>query len=203
VFGPAANCRARRHGSDKLSLPKFFAEETVRAVWITRHGGHQFVRDNGCEHVIDYRTQDYGTVIRQLTSERGVDLVLDALGGRDWKKGYALLRPTGMLIAFGFANMNTGGRRNLPHVLGQLARVPFFSPMKLMNGNKAVAGVNMGHLFGEVELLAKQCAALIRLYELGQVKPHVSKAFPFSEAAAAHAELEFAKNVGKVLLLPD
>jgi NADPH:quinone reductase-like Zn-dependent oxidoreductase len=161
---------------------------------------HAVLRENGCQHPIDYRTLDYTAAIRGLTEDRGVDLVLDPLGGRDWKKGYKLLCPTGMLIAFGFANMNTGGKRRLPHVLRQITGVPLLNPMTLMNDNRAVAGVNMGHLFGEVDLLARHCAALIRLYELGQIKPHVHAAFPLAQAAEAHAALEYGKNVGKVLL---
>src|SRR5690242_19320819 len=107
-----------------------------------------------------------------------------------------------MLIAFGFANMNTGGRRRITHMLRQLATIPRFSPMALMGDNRSVGGVNMGHLFSEVDLLSKESAALIRLYELGQIRPHVFKSFPFSRAADAHAELEYSKNVGKILLVP-
>jgi NADPH:quinone reductase-like Zn-dependent oxidoreductase len=166
-------------------------------------GKHGYVREHGCQHPIDYRSQDYVSAVRALTNGRGVDLVLDALGGADWKKGYSLLRPTGMLIAFGFANMNTGGRRRITHVLRQLAAVPRFGPMALMSDNRSVSGVNMGNLFSEVEMLAKQSAALIRLYDLGQIRPHVFKSFPFSRAADAHAELEYSKNVGKILLVPD
>jgi len=151
---------------------------------------HRVLRENGCQHPIDYRSADYATLVRGLTDERGVDLVLDALGGRDWKKGYELLCPTGMLIAFGFANMNTGGKRRLPHVVRQLTGIPLLHPMKLMNDNRAVAGVNLGRLFGEVDLLTRHCAALVRLYELGQIKPHIFAAYPFSEAREAHEELE-------------
>lgn len=166
-------------------------------------GKHAYVREHGCQHPIDYRSEDYVSAIRTLTSGRGVDLVLDALGGADWKKGYSILRPAGMLIAFGFANMNTGGRRSIPHVLRQLTTIPRFSPMKLMGDNHTVSGVNMGHLFSEVDMLAKHSAALIRLYDLGQIRPHVFKSFPFSRAADAHAELEYSKNMGKILLVPD
>jgi NADPH:quinone reductase-like Zn-dependent oxidoreductase len=165
---------------------------------------HDYVKKQGCDHPIDYRSSDYVAEVRKLTNGRGVDLVLDALGGADWAKGYDLLAPVGMLIGFGLANANTSsGRRNLFHVLRQIVSVPKFSPMKLMNDNRSVAGVNMGHLFGEVELLRGEMQALIELYQQGKIKPHVSKSFPFSKVAEAHAELEQGKNVGKVVLTPD
>ena len=54
---------------------------------------HEVIRANGCTHPIDYHTTDYFTDIMRLTNGKGVDVVLDALGGNDWRKGYKLLRP--------------------------------------------------------------------------------------------------------------
>lgn len=164
---------------------------------------HDYVREHGCDHPIDYRSLDYVEEVKRLTDGRGVDLVLDALGGPDWKKGYSLLAPAGMLIAFGLANVNTGGKRRLLHVLGQIARVPRFNPMKLMDDNRTVAGVNMGHLWDEVELITGQLKRLVELYEADKVKPHIGGSFPFSRAADAHGELEYGRNLGKIILTPD
>ncbi len=164
---------------------------------------HDAIREQGCTHPIDYRSTDYVAEVKRLTNGRGVDVVLDPLGGRDWKKGYDLLAPTGMLIAFGLANANTGGKRNLVHVLSQLARVPRFNPMKLMSDNRTVSGVNMGHLFTEAEMIREELVALMRLYEQGKIDPVVGARYPFSRVADAHAELEYGRNVGKVVLVPD
>lgn len=54
---------------------------------------HAVIREEGCTHPIDYRSQDYASEIQRITNGKGVDLVLDPLGGRDWKKGYQLLAP--------------------------------------------------------------------------------------------------------------
>jgi NADPH:quinone reductase-like Zn-dependent oxidoreductase len=164
---------------------------------------HDFLRAQGCTHPIDYRTLDYVAEVKRLTNGKGVDLVLDPLGGGDWKKGYELLRPAGMLIAFGMANVNTGGTRNLLHVLSTLWKVPKYTPMAIMDTNRSIAGVNVGHLWDELDMLTDEMRELLVLYEKGVIKPHVGKTFPFSKAADAHAELEFGKNVGKVLLIPD
>ncbi len=164
---------------------------------------HEAIRKQGCDHPIDYRTKDYAEEVRHLTKGRGVDLVLDPLGGGDWRKGYKLLKPTGMLIAFGLANANTGGKRSLLNVLSQLAKVPRFSPMKLMNDNRTVSGVNMGHLFGERELMERSLNGIMELYASGKIDPVVGGSYPFSRAADAHGELEFGKNVGKIVLSPD
>lgn len=164
---------------------------------------HDYVRSHGCHHPIDYRSKDYVEEVLRLTDGRGVDVVLDALGGKDWRKGYELLRPTGMLVAFGMANVSVGGRRRILHVLKQLAQVPRFSPMKLLGDNRAVAGVNMGHLWDEREMIREEIEAVIALYREGRIEPHVHRTFPFSRAAGAFAELEHGRNLGKVLLIPD
>ena len=163
---------------------------------------HEYVRENGCDHPIDYHSVDYAAEVRRLTDGRGVDLVLDALGGTDWKKGYGLLRPGGMLIPFGWANMAKHGKRRITHVLGQFTHMPWWTPMKLMHENKGVSGVNMGHLWDEKEMTTEAFTKLIELYAAGAIKPHVDRAFSFEQAGEAHAYIEAGQNVGKVLLTP-
>ena len=163
---------------------------------------HDYVRENGCDHPIDYHSLDYADEIRRLTGGHGVDVVLDALGGTDWKKGYDLLRPGGMLIPFGWANMAKFGKRKMTHVVGQLARMPWWTPMKLMHQNKGVAGVNMGHLWEEREMTREAITRLLQLYQDGAIKPQIDRSFPFEQASDAHAYIEAGQNVGKVLLTP-
>lgn len=161
---------------------------------------HEAIRAEGCMHPIDYRTQDYAAEVRRLTDNKGVDLVLDPLGGRDWKKGIELLRPAGMLIAFGFANMSSGETRSIVHMARQIVGVPLFSPMGLMDKNRAVAGVNVGHLWDELEMLTEEALELLRLYERGAIKPKIDAIVPIERAAEAHARITGRQNVGKILL---
>lgn len=165
-------------------------------------GKHDYVRSNGCDHAIDYHSVDYVEEVRKLTGGRGVDVVLDALGGKDWKKGYSLLRPGGMLIPFGWANMAQKGKRRLTRVLGQFAHMPWWTPVKLMHENKGISGVNMGHLWEEREMMTDAVHALLELYRNGAIEPHVDRCFPFEKAGEAHAYIEAGRNVGKVLLTP-
>jgi synaptic vesicle membrane protein VAT-1 len=164
---------------------------------------HAYVKEHGCHHPIDYKNLDYVEEIGRLTEGKGVHYVLDALGGKDWKKGYEILRPAGMLIAFGIANTNTGGKRNLWHVLKVILAIPRWSGRTLLDENKGVAGVNIGHLWEERAMLREELEAVIDLYREGKVKPHVHEVFPFSRAADAFGEVEFGRNLGKVLMRPD
>ncbi|RMF14863.1 MAG: alcohol dehydrogenase [Candidatus Dadabacteria bacterium] len=165
-------------------------------------GKHDYVREQGCTHPIDYRNRDYAAEVRKLTDGRGVDIVLDPLGGGDWRKGYALLAPAGHLVAFGFANADAGETRKLLHLLRQFLAVPRFSPLRLMDDNRSVSGVNMGHLWNETEMLRNELQEVLKLWEAGAVRPHIDSVWTFEEAARAHGRLEKRKNVGKVLLQP-
>jgi NADPH:quinone reductase-like Zn-dependent oxidoreductase len=163
---------------------------------------HATIREEGCEHPIDYRTHDYVAEVMRLTNGKGVDIVLDALGGKDWKKGYELLRPAGRLIAFGFANMASGERRSYFNMVKQALSIPLFTPLGLMGTNRSIAGVNIGHLWDEQEMLTEELHALLDLYRKGSIKPRIDAVIPFERAAEAHRRIQDRKNVGKVVLVP-
>ncbi len=163
---------------------------------------HAFVKAQGCHHPID-SSGDYVAEMKALTKDRGVDLILDPVGGKSWAQGYDLLAPAGRLVAFGLSAAASGEKRSLFHAAMQVLAVKKWSPMKLMDDNKTVSGCNMGHLFGEIDMLGEQFAALIAMYEAGQIKPHVDTTFPFSKAADAHRYIHDRKATGKVLLVPD
>lgn len=161
---------------------------------------HALLKEAGLDHPIDYRHVDYAEEVRRLTGGAGVDLVLDALGGKDWLKGYRLLAPVGHLIAFGWANMVSGTKRSNLHVASEfLFKMPRFSPMRLMSANKTLSGVNIGHLWGSAEILAPAMRTLVELLARQEIKPHVDRVFPLSQAADAHRHVQERKNVGKVL----
>jgi NADPH:quinone reductase-like Zn-dependent oxidoreductase len=107
-----------------------------------------------------------------------------------------------MLVAFGFANMSGGEKRNLFRVAKNFLSVPKFSPMALMDRNRAVAGVNIGHLWREVEMLTGEMSALVELYRKGKIKPTVDSVFKFADVRAAHRRMHERKNVGKIVLEP-
>ncbi len=160
---------------------------------------HAFLREAGLQYPIDYRTLDWAEEVKRLTQGRGVDLILDPLGGEDTKRGYQSLAPVGHLICFGFSQLISGSKRSWPHVLWQLTKMQRFGPLQLMSDNRTVSGVNVGHLFGEVTLLGDVMKDLFRLFQAGKISPHVDRVFPLSEGPAAHRFLQERRNVGKVL----
>jgi NADPH:quinone reductase-like Zn-dependent oxidoreductase len=165
-------------------------------------GKHEVLREEGCTHPIDYRSTDYARRVRELTGGAGVDVVLDPLGSKDWATDMRLLRPVGHLVAYGFANIASGERRNPLRMLGQGIRIPRFTPIGLMNGNRSVSGVNIGHLWNEVGLLRAELSTVLAHWQEGRVRPRIDSVHPFTAAAAAHARITEGRNVGKVILVP-
>jgi len=165
---------------------------------------HALLRERGVAHTIDYHSRDYETEVKRLTGGRGVHIVLDAMGGKHWKKGYRCLAPTGRLVMFGLSNAATGKSRSRLSLIWTLARTPMFSfpPPRLINDNRALIGVNLGHMLDEQELLLSWMKDLLGWYREGKIHPTVGARFPFAEAAAAHHFIQDRKNVGKVVLIP-
>ncbi len=163
---------------------------------------HDFIRERGVAHPID-SSGDYVAAVRRVIGDQGgLDLVLDPVGGKSWREGYQLLGAGGRLVMFGFSTAASGKTRSLLHAATQFLRIPKFNPIALMNDNKQVAGVNMGHLFERLDILRPQIDALLKMYTAGEIKPYVDRTFPFAEAPAAHHYIHDRKAKGKVLLVP-
>ena len=162
---------------------------------------HAFLKEQGCAHVLD-STQDFAAQARAIVGERGIDLILDPVGGKSWTKAYELLAPCGRLVAFGLSAVAGGNTRSWLRAAKQVLSVKRWSPMQLMDDNKTISGTNMGHLFSRPDLIEPQLTALLEMYEKGQLEPHVDRTFRFAEAAAAHQYIHDRKSRGKVLLVP-
>jgi NADPH:quinone reductase-like Zn-dependent oxidoreductase len=165
---------------------------------------HDAIRAEGCQNPIDYRSVDWEKEVRRLTGGKGVDVVLDPLGGWDTRKGYRVLRPVGRLIIYGMANLASGERRNWKRLVrhGLPAMLPHFSPIEIMNANRTISGVNIGHLWRQEAMLASEMAAVLELFRKGSIKPHIDSRYSFDQAAEGHRRIQERKNVGKVVLVP-
>jgi len=161
---------------------------------------HAFLHQQGVHHTIDYYHHDVAVVIDGLTGGRGVDVVLDPFGGRSFAHSYEVLAPLGRLILFGVSRISPGPRRHPLATLWHLLCMPWFHPLRLLNDNRAVAGVHLGRLWDQTVMLRQIMQTLLQLYEQGQIRPIIAHTFPLVEAAAAHRYLQERRNIGKVLL---
>jgi NADPH:quinone reductase-like Zn-dependent oxidoreductase len=161
---------------------------------------HAFLTERGVHHLIDYRATDWTAEVDRLTAGKGVSLVIDPFGGTHVKKSYRALRASGRLGMFGISSATTS-RLPGPLRLGQVALgMPIFHPVGLMNANRSVFGVNLGHMWHETEMIAGWVETLLDGVAQGWVRPHVDRTFPLGAAGEAHAYIEERRNLGKVVL---
>jgi NADPH:quinone reductase-like Zn-dependent oxidoreductase len=165
-------------------------------------GKHEFLRARGLDHPIDYRNQDWLPALMSLTNNRGVELIIDPLGGANWKKSYRGLRATGRMGVFGMSVASASGIAGKIRALKAILAMPRFNPIGLMNRNKSVFGLNLGHLWGEGEKVASWMSEIMHGVAEGWIRPHVDCSFPFDQIGDAHTYIESRKNTGKVVLIP-
>jgi NADPH:quinone reductase-like Zn-dependent oxidoreductase len=162
---------------------------------------HDRLRAMGLTDPIDYHATDFATEVRRLTEGKGVHVVLDAVGGKSFSKGYELLAPGGRLVCFGASSLTEGGKRSIFRALSTLWAMPSFKPIDMMMTNKAVFGVNMLHLaVNDPPLVTQELSEVVALVAKKQLDPVVDQVVPYTEAARAHRRLEERGNVGKVVL---
>ncbi len=171
----------------------------LRVLGLASASKHDVLRQYGVEP-FDARNPQWFDAVRGA-APRGVSVVLDAVGGDSWRRGYALLAPAGRLVCYGASVLSDGSGRNLLKTLWRVLRFPRFGPLALMNDNRSVAGVNLGHVWTEQALLGPQIAALLGYAREGKLTPRVDRAFPLAEAAVAHHYIHERRNVGKVVLV--
>ncbi len=161
---------------------------------------HRALRDLGVHHTIDSRGADIAREVRRLTNNRGVDVVLDPIGGRSFETSYRLLAPLGRLIVYGVSAIAPGRRRNWWHAGRTVLQMPSFKPLSLMNRNRGVFGLNLAHLWDERQQLAAAMQILLEELREGTLRPVVARTFPLQHAAEAHQYLQSRANLGKVVL---
>jgi putative PIG3 family NAD(P)H quinone oxidoreductase len=141
----------------------------------------------GAERAINYRTSDFVAEIRRLTGERGVDLVLDIVGGDYVSRSLAVLAVDGRLVEIGFMSGSPTATVDFRSVLGRRLTI---TGSTLRPRTPAEKGKIAAALHEQVW----------PLLERGTVKPRVHRTFPLEEAAAAHRLMESGELVGKVVL---
>lgn len=146
------------------------------------------VRELGADVVVDHRAQDVVTAVREATDGRGVDVVLDVLGGGALRSNVELLAPGGRLVVIGLQQ----GRRGELDLAALMARRGTVLATTLRDRPAAQKAAIMATVRRDVWPLVLA----------GQVRPMVHARVPLAQAADAHEALEAGEVFGKVLLVP-
>ena len=141
----------------------------------------------GATRAIDYRTEDFVEVLRDLTRGRGVDLILDMVGGDYVARNLEALAVEGRLVQIAFLR---GARAEVNLTPIMQKRITFTGSTlrpRTVEQKGAIARALREHVWPRLED--------------GAIRPVIHATFPLAEAAKAHAELERGEHVGKIVLM--
>ncbi|HLF19955.1 MAG TPA: zinc-binding dehydrogenase [Bacteroidota bacterium] len=158
-------------------------------------------REQGLNHGINYRTEDFVHVVRQKTHGLGVDVVMDSVGGMVFRKSWKLLAPLGRYILYGFAAVT--GKRTINRIkaLKEIVATPVIYPPNIVSKNVGLFGFNLYFLFDKVEYLKKSARQLMKWYDEKVIKPVIGARFSFDRIAEAQAYLQSRRSFGKVVVV--
>lgn len=140
----------------------------------------------GADVGINYTQSDWTTRVVQVTEGKGVDLILDMIGGAQFSDNFACLAPLGRIVTFGKAS-------------GQRAVI---DPEKLTTRCYTVTGFYGAFAGTRPELVAPALKKLVQYVLAGQLNVQVHHRFPLEDAAEAHRLMEARQTTGKIVLLP-
>ena len=144
----------------------------------------------GAATVIDYRTDDFENVVARLTDHRGVDAVIDFVGGDYLPRNLRSLRPGGTLVQVGILS----GQHVAPIPLNLL----------LHNHLRVVGTVMKSRGVDEKRAMIRRFSeGFLPLLVSGRLKPLVDQVFPLEHVADAHRSVERGGGFGKVVLAVD
>ena len=139
----------------------------------------------GLDHGINYTRDDVVKEVKRLTDNKGVDVVVDSVGGSTLQ-----------------GSINSLAYRGRVSMVGAAGREPMVVDVgTMMGGNRALSGVFLGAEIG-TDRVHDNIQQLIEDAAKGELEVIIDKEFPLSDAAGAHAYIESRQAVGRVVLVP-
>ncbi len=143
----------------------------------------------GAGQAINYRTEDVAARVQKITAGRGLDLILDPIGGTGFARNFATLAPLGMVVSY-----------------GQLDGPPHIGAIEAMRANSAASPPLRFftiHSFDDrPDIRAATMKALPGRLAAREIRSLIHDRLPLAGAALAHELLESGAVIGKLLLKP-
>ena len=176
-------------GSSGIGLAAIQLAKRFGATVITTVGSDDkaaFCRGVGADHAINYREQDFVAEVARITGQRGVDLVLDMVGGDYIPKNLKCLALDGRLIFIGFMQ---GGRAEID-----------WRPIMVRRLTVTGSTLRASPHARKVEIARSLRTRVWPLLARRELKAVIHRVFPLAEASAAHALMESSRHIGKIML---
>ena len=173
-------------GSTAIQLVKLFGATVITTAGSTEKCA--FCRTLGADLAIDYKTQDFVDEVKKFTQKRGVDVILDMVGGIYMQKNLSILAVEGRLVQIAFL---------------QSSIVENFNFMLMMLKRLTLTGSTLrSRSLAQKAAVAEALRATVWPWlDEGKAKPIIHATFPLEDARAAHEMMESSSHAGKILLL--
>jgi len=171
-------------GTLAVQLAKLMGAGTVIGT-ASNAGKLDLVRRLGADVAINYTERNWVEQIMNATGDKGVDIILEMVGGQIAEQNLQCLAPFGRMVVYGAAS-------------GQITQ---FSGIQLMYKNQAIIGYWLASQLRRPERIAQAVMDLMQYLLSGKLEVVVGQTFPLAEAAEAHRAIAERKTTGKVVLL--
>ena len=173
-------------GTTAIQLGKKFNNKVFTTVGNSKKC--EFCNNLGADVSINYRKQDFYKEIKLLTKGKGVDVILDMVGGSYFQKNIHLLAMEGKIIQIAFMD-------------GSKAEVDF---RDILIKRLSIYGSTLRarSIIEKTEIAKSLKNNVWPLFESGVIKPIIHKIFPLKKALEAHRLMESSEHIGKLLLKP-
>lgn len=141
----------------------------------------------GADVVVDAKSEDLGSALRAANGGKGVDIVLEMVGGTTFDQSLLALGDFGRLLTFGMAS--------------RTAPTPVH-PGSLMHGSKTISGFWLANCFGKKEMMNDVIDELFALVAEGKLNPVIGSTYPLDQAGEAHKAMLSRSTTGKIVLKP-
>lgn len=184
-------------GTAAIQLAK---SKNVKIIGTSSSWKHEKLYKLGVDKCFDYNKKNLEQNIMEYTNDKGVDLVIDPVGSKNWKLSYRCLSKMGKLIIYGNQSFVKGDKLNLYASFKEICSMPKYKPIDLMANNKIVMGYHLGRFKGHEWKIKRSIKNLISMINKYDIHPIIDKKFRFDEVPAAHRYIQNKKNFGKVLI---
>jgi putative PIG3 family NAD(P)H quinone oxidoreductase len=171
-------------GTTAIQLGRAFGARVFTTVGSKEKGAA--CMDLGAERAIDHTREDFVAVVRDLTGGRGVDVILDILGGEDTARNLECLAVEGRLVQIAFLKGAKTAIDLAPILQRRLTLTGSTLRPRSVEEKGAIAWALRGSVW--------------TMLEHGTVRPLIHKTFPLAQAAEAHRLIESRRHVGKLVL---
>jgi NADPH:quinone reductase-like Zn-dependent oxidoreductase len=183
-------------GTAALQLCKWAG---VKKVWSTASSAKAEIIQSYGATAIDRHNEDFVDLIKKATDGKGVDHILDPIGGDHLKRSLSVLAHGGKLYTYGMSSAAPSSKRSLLKAFSAFRKRPRFDPMKMMSRNQGIFGVHMG-TWPDEAVMTEQMERIVNGIKQGVLDPIIDSVFDARDVAKAHQHIHDGKNIGKVLL---